>query len=144
MLCCKGLFTSINYLCWQLVDVTFWASRYLVLDPLQIVYVTLNGNAPLLALGHVTHKGKHNLPMSKVCGPCLVALLDWYIWSFDHITFLLAQIENSITNRTHNTTNPAETMQPKWKSRNNAHIMPTFDCITFFNNFLLFSMSHGH
>ena len=33
-----------------------------------------------------------------------------------------AQFENSIAKRIQNTTNPAEKLQHKWKSRNNAHL----------------------
>ena len=47
------------------------------------------------------------------------------ILRFVHIFFLLllAQIENSIGIRTQNTTNLVERTQPKWESRNNAHIL---------------------
>ena len=36
----------------------------------------------------------------------------------------LAQIKNSIAKGTHNATNMAETTQPKWKLRKNAHLRP--------------------
>lgn len=93
-----------------------------------------------MKVSNVKCKFKHSISTMVVCGSYMLKfsktslIVEVYlkkkkkknlliVW-LEFFSFFLAQIENSIIERTQNTINPAETMHPEWKSRSNAHLRP--------------------